>query len=109
MEMPQIKNCEIGKCAYNLNNKCHAIAITIGHDAAHPMCDTFCISRIKGGDTSITATVGACKVSDCQYNKSLECIADEICVGYHNGEIDCLTFKKRIKESEFIKYIMSSS
>ncbi len=92
MEMPTITSCEITQCAYNDDNLCHAIAITIG-DGAHPECDTFCPSKSKGGSVDSTGQVGACKVSACMHNTSLECSADCIRVGYVGHEADCLTFE----------------
>jgi hypothetical protein len=38
------------------------------------------------------AGVGACKVAECRHNESLECCASNICVGYHEKEIECLTY-----------------
>ena len=94
MEMSKVTKCQVNDCAYNMNNICHAMAITIG-DTMHPRCDTFCPSMTKGGDYSCTAGVGACKVSACLYNTALECQAPEISVGYMQDEPDCLTFESR--------------
>ena len=88
----KVEKCEVNQCAYNLDNRCRAIAITVGGDAAHPMCDTFCGSMDKGGQKSKIARVGACKVAACMFNKSLECNSPDIMVGYKWDEIDCLTF-----------------
>lgn len=92
MKMPKVTACDITQCAYNLERKCHALAITVG-DGAHPQCDTFCPSSTKGGDAKAIAGVGACKVSQCQHNKNLECQAQGIQIGYMQNEVDCLTFK----------------
>jgi hypothetical protein len=94
MEMSKVKKCEVNDCAYNMNNTCHAMAITIG-DSTHPRCDTFCLSMIKGGDYALIAGVGACKVASCLHNTALECRATEISVGYMQDEPDCLTFRQR--------------
>jgi hypothetical protein len=90
--MAKVEKCEINRCAYNLNGQCHALAITIGGDASHPQCDTFFGSSEKGGEKNRVARVGACKVADCMFNKSLECSSANIMVGYKRDEIDCLTF-----------------
>ena len=58
----------------------------------HPHCDTFCPSSARGGEPSITAGVGACKVIGCKYNDHLECHASGIVVGRRNREVDCLTY-----------------
>ncbi len=91
MEMPKVLECMVSDCAYNSDQKCHAMAITVG-DEVHPTCDTFCRAETMGGDTSYNAGVGACKVAPCLHNKDLECQAQEISVGYKEGEVDCLTF-----------------
>jgi len=94
MEMPIVSECDVTDCSYNKDNKCHAMAITIG-DSVHPICDTYCTSSRKGVDTTCMASVGACKTTTCIHNAGLECSASEICVGFNNGEIDCLTFESR--------------
>ena len=62
----------------------------------YPICDTF-TGQVASqcGDRSATGTVGACKVSTCEYNENLECVADGIMVGYAQGEPDCLTFEPK--------------
>ena len=92
MEMPKVAKCEVDDCAYNVDDVCHAMAITIG-DGTRPRCDTFCRSMTKGGDAGCIAGVGACKVSACMYNANLECQSPEVNVGYNEDEPDCLTFK----------------
>ena len=94
MEMSMVMKCEVNDCAYNMDNCCHTIAITIG-DGIHPRCDTFCQSTMKGGDTNKTAGVGACKVLSCKYNTRFECQAPGISVGYYGQDPDCLTFESR--------------
>lgn len=94
MDMPKVSRCDVTDCDYNMNNCCHTMAITIG-DAMNPKCDSFCQVGSKGGDMSMTACVGSCKVSGCKFNSSLECRASEICVGYKGQDPDCLTFQMR--------------
>ena len=94
MEMPKVVRCEVNDCAYNTDNCCHALAITVGDDV-HPRCDTFCHSMMKGGERGVVAGVGACKVYSCAYNSDLECSSPEICVGYKSQEADCLTFEPK--------------
>ena len=90
MSMPKITACSMTDCAYNGDNSCHAIAITVG--GTHPMCDTFMKTKQKGGVPDIIGGAGACKEDDCRFNKSLECTASGIKVGPHSGHGDCLTF-----------------
>ena len=92
MEMSKVIKCEISDCAYNVDDCCHTMAITVG-DSMNPKCDTFCQSSIKGGDVGCMAGVGACKVSACINNSNLECCSPGISVGYKNQEVDCLTFE----------------
>ncbi len=91
METPKVSECQASECAYNSDNMCHAMAVTIGNDT-HPQCDTYCISSMKGGDFSSCACVGACKVANCLHNMDLECQAPSIRVGHQGDEVDCLTF-----------------
>jgi len=91
METPKVSECQATECAYNSDNMCHAISITIGNGQG-PQCDTFCKSQMKGGDYSCIASVGACKVSNCLHNMDLECQAPSIRVGHNGEEVDCLTF-----------------
>jgi hypothetical protein len=92
MDSPKVLQCQVAECAYNMDNTCHALAVTIG-DAMKPRCDTFCRCSEKGGDPTSIAVVGACKMASCMYNKSLECSATSISVGFMEKDIDCLTFR----------------
>ena len=95
MDMPKVDRCRVTECCYNLEEMCRALAITVGGSGAHPACDTYCDYRVKGGDQTVQASVGACKVSECVYNQSLECTAAGITVGRAEDEADCLTFERR--------------
>jgi hypothetical protein len=96
MEMPPVKGCQVTDCCYNMDEQCHALAIQVGDAATHPICETFTEQTASQcGDRAATGNVGACKVSLCEYNQSLECIADSIMVGYQQGEADCLTFEPK--------------
>ena len=93
MEMPKVSGCSVTDCAYNTDKACHALAITIGEDPNDPTCDTFFNSSAHGGVKETIAGVGACKTSNCEYNKDLECSASAIEVGMKGDQVDCLTFK----------------
>ena len=94
LDLPLVDACSVGNCAYNVKDRCHAKAITIG-DGVHPGCDTsFLKSSRHAKDTSIIAGVGACKVLDCSYNNDLECSASSINVGMEGDSINCLTYTK---------------
>ncbi len=92
--LPKIIKCSVTDCAYNKDNKCHTLAITVG-DASHAACDTFFKTSHKGGSPDLMASVGACKVENCRHNKSLECSASGINVGLHSNHADCQTFSAR--------------
>lgn len=94
IEVPAVTQCEVEECSYNVQQKCHAKAITIG-DGDSPHCDTlFCGAPAVNG-TSIQAGVGACKVSSCSYNEDLECSAESIRVGLLDDSVNCLTYAMR--------------
>lgn len=91
IEMPVVSACSATGCAYNVDDCCHARAITIG-DGTHPGCDTFMDSRRHTHDAQRTAGVGACKVTGCSHNDDFECMAESIDVGIERGSVNCLTF-----------------
>jgi hypothetical protein len=93
MDMPKVESCRVTDCCYNADERCHALAITVGGDGMHPECDTYCAYRTKGGDAASMAGVGACKASECVFNQSLECTASAIIVGPGRDKADCLTFE----------------
>lgn len=91
MNMPKILSCSVNECAYNKDDKCHTLAITVG--SGHPSCDTFIKARTKGGSEDLVGGVGACREEYCRFNKALECSAQGISVAPHNGHADCRTFR----------------
>jgi len=70
----EIIACEIGKCAFNVEGKCHTLAINVGDK--EPRCDTFLSAIKKGGKPDLTACVGACTIARCRFNDSFECISN---------------------------------
>ena len=94
IQMAPIERCEATGCAYNVNQSCHARAITVG-GGTHPACDTYVPSGRHVAVHSEPAGVGACKVEDCRYNHDLECDAPSIAVGRHGQHADCTTYEKR--------------
>ena len=94
IEMPSVSNCLINQCAYNLNNNCHAKAITIG-DNSNPACDTYFEAKLHSREDQRVAGVGACKISICKNNNDLECMAESITVGRVSDEVKCLTFRAK--------------
>lgn len=91
IDMPLVSGCTMSECAYNVDEQCHARAITVG-DGVQPGCDTFLSASKHIRDNQQAAGVGACKVSGCMHNEDFECIANQILVGHSAGDINCLTF-----------------
>ncbi len=94
MEAAKVTNCKVSECAYNINNICHAMAITIG-DGRCPRCHTFCrfIMNSKAGNTGVDASVGACRISSCIHNTGLACQAPEVLIDYKEQQPECLVFQ----------------
>ena len=95
IEIPIVSKCDIKKCGYNVNNNCHAKAITVG-DEMNPGCDTFFENKSHSRETKRIAGVGACKVSSCRHNNDYECTAEGVSVGFSDGKINCLTYKAKV-------------
>jgi hypothetical protein len=95
MDMPIIQKCSVEDCAYNTDNTCHALAITVG-DVVDPRCDTFYRTDHKGGVIDSTGKVGACKQELCKFNEDLECAASPgIRIAPQEGRAECITFEPR--------------
>lgn len=94
LKATKVRDCNATECAYNAKNRCHAIAITIG-DESNPICSTSMKAAKKGGVPDIKARVGACRVENCEFNKSLECTAKCIRVEMHNAKIECTLFRQK--------------
>lgn len=94
LDIPNVQVCDVLSCAYNVEQSCHARAITVG-GGIHAACDTFFVADGHTRDTSHTAGVGACKVTVCRYNADLECSAEAIRVSVHDNHADCVTFSPR--------------
>lgn len=92
-EMPKVIDCEATQCIYNKDKQCHTPAITVGDE--EPCCDTFFTTKNKGGYQDIVGSVGACKVQDCEYNKSFECTASGIHVIMNIDHPDCGTYEPK--------------
>ncbi len=94
IEMPLVGGCSVSECVYNLDQSCHARAITVG-DGVSPGCDTYFNNRVHAKEKQRTAGVGACKVSACQHNNDFECGADSIQVSHVGADVNCVTFLPR--------------
>jgi len=88
--MHHVAKCDVTKCCFNSNNKCHAVAIQVGDHT--PKCDTFTDDARQCGINTIAADVGACKVTECRYNKNMICVADSIRVDWVNNSAECVSF-----------------
>jgi hypothetical protein len=94
IEMSTIDACAATACAYNVEQECHARAITIG-EGVHPACDTYVEAGRHVEAHTGPAGVGACKVEVCRFNDDLECSAESIQVERHSLHADCATFERR--------------
>ena len=94
MEMAKIKECNMQDCSYNMENMCHTMAITVGEEDC-ASCDTYAHKSMKGGEMSMIAGVGACKVESCSHNQALECTMQNVQMGSHNSHADCMSFSQR--------------
>lgn len=93
IEMPYVEECKVNDCAYNVKDKCHARAITIGNGVT-PGCDTSLLGVSRHArEEQHYAGVGACKVTKCTFNQDYECSAESISVGFSGKQINCLTFE----------------
>ncbi|MCM2279843.1 MAG: DUF1540 domain-containing protein [Oligoflexia bacterium] len=93
--MPPVARCSVTKCTYNVEQKCHAKAITVG-DSRNPGCDTYFSAGAHSKSVQNNAGVGACKVSICRYNDDFECVARSIEVGIApDNAVKCLSFSSR--------------
>ncbi len=90
--MPQVRQCNVSYCAYNRDNICHTLAITVG---PHAECSTFNHGSRKCGYMGVKSGVGACLATDCRFNNELECAAPNINVDSHSEHADCATFEEK--------------
>lgn len=90
IEVPEVQRCEVSECAYNRQNACHALAITVGDLTGH-LCDTS-ISMGRHTQHKGTAGIGACRAVDCIHNDDFECQADGVRIGMPGGQAECTTF-----------------
>jgi hypothetical protein len=89
--MPQVSSCNAATCSFNKDNKCHALAITVG-DKHAARCDTFWHNGKHAGDVEEIAGVGACKMEDCEFNEGLYCTASIITVEQSPHGPICITY-----------------
>lgn len=91
MEMMKVESCDASSCAYNKDNQCHALAITV-KTSSPASCSTFFEGGIKGSSNGSKAGIGACTESHCEHNKGLECtFAEGIAIALSSGNAVCTT------------------
>ena len=90
-QISKVKECNVGLCAYNRENKCFALAVDINETAA--TCRSFVNSATKCAIPDIIGMVGACKAKDCRFNNCLECSAENICVDWQENCAKCATYE----------------
>lgn len=91
IDMPIVSRCDVNRCGYNVNNNCHAKAITVG-DLLNPGCDTYFEAQKHSKETKRIAGVGACKIAACKHNNDFECMAPKIIVSFSNQKVNCMTY-----------------
>lgn len=76
-DVPRVDACAAMACGYNVDNRCHATAITVGGETT-PLCLTF----LPGGEHYVEdpgrAAVGACELTRCHYNDRKSCRAASV-------------------------------
>jgi len=92
MEMSKIAMCNVSSCAYNMENLCHTLGITVG---SHAECNTYNHGSRKGGFSDVNGGIGACLASECKFNDQLECRAPNVNIAGHDLHADCNTFEPR--------------
>jgi len=92
MDMSRINECKVAQCSYNAENRCNAIAITVGNSSM-ALCDTYINTVRSGGIKGLIGGVGACKAQNCKFNRDLECCSDDgILISTVGGHAHCTTF-----------------
>jgi hypothetical protein len=89
MTEAHVMTCLAEDCSYNCRDECCAPAIEVG--AEHPACDTFTTGAVD--EATGVPPVRECKVVDCHFNDSAECLASGITMIHHAGHADCATFR----------------
>ncbi|MBI4188416.1 MAG: DUF1540 domain-containing protein, partial [Chloroflexi bacterium] len=59
--MSLISKCNMVNCAYNKDNYCRTLGITVG---PHAECNTYTHASSRGGYADAKAGIGACLASD---------------------------------------------
>jgi len=92
MNMVQIRACSMSSCAYNKEDQCHTMAITVG---PHAECNTFIHASPRAGFPEVKGGIGACQASSCKWNQKLECQAPGINVASDERHADCQTYDEK--------------
>jgi hypothetical protein len=103
IKLPKITLCEMEECAYNIDKKCRAIAITIG--GPEPECITIEKKLKEGGLDTVNGGVGACKARDCCFNRDLICIAKAIKIEKRDNKGYCKSYQLK---SSGIEHLIES-
>jgi hypothetical protein len=92
MKMTSISKCNQSTCAYNKDESCHTLGITIG---PHAECNTYVHASSRGGFPDVKGGIGACQTSSCKFNSKLECQAAKVDVAVDEKHADCKTFQAK--------------
>lgn len=86
-----ITTCAATACAFNKDQGCTALAVTVG-GAATAACTTFAELDVRAGLGDAQGQVGACHRVDCVHNAELLCGATGIEVA---DTAACVTYQAR--------------
>ena len=92
MNMSAISKCNMSTCAYNKDDSCHTLGITVG---PHSECNTYVHASARGGFPEIKGGIGACTASGCKFNSKLECHAPKVDIAVDEKHADCQTFQAK--------------
>ena len=94
--MPLVSMCDVEECAFNRNQTCHALVITIDDERTRcAVCGIYVKTNRKAEVMDATGRVGVCNAQGCIYNSGFECTAYYISIGLHEGHADCKKFSLR--------------
>lgn len=94
MRVP-IQRCDVGVCAYNQHESCHAVAVDIGKDNAN--CELFTRSVMFVVNPKFESQVALCRMSGCASNRLGSCTKDKINIDSTSGGGACAEYASRLQ------------
>jgi len=105
--------CRAGSCAHNTNGHCNARTIEMRNNTGETFCNTYVHEdkylddkyaksplnafKVEFGEEGFASPKIVCAVSQCAYNKSFKCKANDVEVDeVHSGDVcNCLRFRQK--------------